>query len=148
MIDITQLTGKQQDALVRYTPAHGKSETGILSSWNEEHVFVRYGGNATGTATRPADLAFVTEYQVAMRGWKDGKLVYEEIYSFPVNDESNSDALGRLAEQHALKLEADKDSRHMMEIEFLDEPNPEERYYRWGTDPGGMVRPAALDWEP
>jgi hypothetical protein len=29
----------------------------------------------------------------------------------------------------------------MIEIEFLDEPDVNERYFRIGVDPGGMVKP-------
>ena len=34
---------------------------------------------------------------------------------------------------------------HMIEIEFLDEPNREQAFFRIGTDPRGMVRPVGVD---
>jgi hypothetical protein len=47
-----------------------------------------------------------------------------------------------LAQQHAKKLAAH--DLHMIEIEFLDEPNEQERFLRFGTDPSGMVMPIAF----
>ncbi len=36
---------------------------------------------------------------------------------------------------------------HMIEVEFLDEPNPLQRYFRFGTDPDMMVMPRAVEFE-
>jgi hypothetical protein len=32
----------------------------------------------------------------------------------------------------------------MVELEFLDESNPRHRYFRFGTNPDGMVIPIAI----
>jgi hypothetical protein len=34
--------------------------------------------------------------------------------------------------------------RHIIEIEFLDEPDPKQRYFRFGTDPNGMTVPVEI----
>ena len=42
---------------VEYTPAHGPSEIGEVTSFNDQWVFVKYGvGNITSKATRREDL--------------------------------------------------------------------------------------------
>lgn len=47
-----------------------------------------------------------------------------------------------LAKKHAKAIVARK---HMIEFEFLDEPDVEQRFLRVGTDPAGMVKPVAID---
>ena len=79
--------------------------------------------------------------RLAIRGYASGKLQFEERVS--LDEEELDDVLPRLGENHALALV--NHSLHMIEIEFLDEPNPNERYFRFGTDPSGMVMPRAID---
>ena len=49
---------------VIYTPygdyEHKKIEEGVITSFNDKVVFVRYGSGSTSAATDPADLEFST----------------------------------------------------------------------------------------
>jgi predicted urease superfamily metal-dependent hydrolase len=47
----------------------------------------------------------------------------------------------KLAQQHRAIV---ADHAFMVEFEFLDEANRNERFLRLGTDPRGMVQPMAL----
>lgn len=47
-----------------------------------------------------------------------------------------------LASKHAAMMAT---RRGMVEIEFLDELNPDQRFFRIGTDPAGTVLPPAVD---
>jgi hypothetical protein len=75
--------------------------------------------------------------RIAVRGFVAGKLEFEEFMDADAVD------LAEVAESHALRLI--RFPAHMIEIEFLDDPNPEERFFRFGTEPTGMVRPLRVD---
>lgn len=82
--------------------------------------------------------------RLAIRGYIGHMKVLEE---FPVVDDSG-DGMERLAKSQAERMLAmPGGERHMIEIEFLDEPNPLERFFRMGTDPAGMVLPIELKLE-
>jgi hypothetical protein len=60
---IKDLTENDIGRNVIYTPNHSTSknpatEPGILSSWNVQVVFVRYGMGSTAAATNPEQLHF------------------------------------------------------------------------------------------
>lgn len=75
--------------------------------------------------------------KLAIRGYAGRQKIFEEVI------EADDADLERLAERHLERLLAYE--RHMIEFEFLDEPDPLQRFFRFGTDPGGMVMPVAID---
>ena len=74
---------------------------------------------------------------LAIRGFAGKRKVFEDRAYVEVDQLQN--VLPQLAEAHVTKLVAHE--LHMIEIEFLDEPDPMERYFRFGTDPSGMIMP-------
>jgi hypothetical protein len=60
-----------------------------------------------------------------------------------VSEANLSELLPQLAEEHSSAMV--KGEYGMIEIEFLDEPDPMERFFRIGVDPKGMVAPVAID---
>lgn len=57
-MQISNLTEKDVGRSVTYHPKHGAPEHGILSSWNEKYVFVRYTQGSTAAACDPQQLEF------------------------------------------------------------------------------------------
>jgi hypothetical protein len=81
--------------------------------------------------------------RLAIRGFVKGKVLFED--RVELDDPGLENLLPRLAEKHGLAM---KDhTLHMIEIEFLDEPDPLARFFRFGTDPEGMVAPMRIDLE-
>lgn len=77
--------------------------------------------------------------KAAVRGFAGKTKIFEEIVDFDVDD-ANFEDVARAQLRRMLPY-----PKHMIEIEFLDEPNPLERFFRFGTDPSGMVVPIKLD---
>ena len=78
--------------------------------------------------------------RLAIRGFVGKTVKFEDCIEVSMMDLDT--VLPKLAEEHAEKLTAHE--LHMIEIEFLDEPNKHARFFRFGTDPSGMVVPIAL----
>lgn len=78
---------------------------------------------------------------IAIRGYAGGKVQFKELAL--LEDDHLEEVIRHLALKHCAALAAHK--LHMIEIEFLDEPNQDERFFRFGTDPSGMVMPIELD---
>ena len=78
--------------------------------------------------------------RLAVRGFAGKHIVFEDRIDVPPAD---LDSVVRTrAEEHARKMAAH--GLHVIEIEFLDEPNENERFFRFGPDPSGMVMPEAI----
>lgn len=81
--------------------------------------------------------------KIAFRLYKKGKLALFEQREIP--DDKWEDVADQLGEEHAEKL---FEEPHMIEIEFLDEPDINQRFFRFGTDPNGMIEPMQIALEP
>jgi hypothetical protein len=76
--------------------------------------------------------------QMTIRGFIGGVLQFEEQLDGEAVD------LESLAEGHGLTILAlPGGDMHMIEIEFMDEPDPLTRFFRFGTDTSMMVMPMA-----
>lgn len=78
--------------------------------------------------------------RLVVRGFADGKELFKDRVS--LEEAELEDVVPELAQKHAAAMAAKR--LHMIEIEFLDEPNPEERFFRFGTDSRGMVIPVQV----
>ncbi len=78
-------------------------------------------------------------YPIAIRGFIGGVQQFEETVDADTAD------LEALSERHALAmLSLSGGEKHMIEIEFLEEPDEMQRFFRFGTDLDGMVKPIAV----
>ena len=78
--------------------------------------------------------------RIIVRGYGDGKLVLEERL------ETTFEKLKPIAERQVEQLMPYE--LHMIEIELLDEPDPLQRFLRFGTDPRRMVEPREIGGTP
>lgn len=75
--------------------------------------------------------------RLAFRGYVGRVVQFED--RVEIDEAELMRLLPELAEKHAVALA--RHELHMVEIEFLDEPDPLQRYFRFGSDPPGMVAP-------
>jgi len=75
--------------------------------------------------------------RIRVGGWIDGRLEFDE--SMDVDEQE----LEEVALTHIERLA--NHPLHMLEIEFLDEPDQNARFFRMGTDSRQMVDPVRLE---
>jgi len=98
----------------------------------------RYGHHERSTLPRT---------RLAFRGYVGDELKLEE--RIEATDEELALFLDTLGEKHGKALLAMPGGEyHTIEIEFLDEPDPMNRFFRFGTDPRRMVKPIKLKDDP
>lgn len=81
--------------------------------------------------------------RVVIRGFAEGKLLFKDQVEVEGDDALEESLLLQLAEKHGDQIA--RHALHMIEIEFLDEPDPIQRFFRFGTDRAGMVEPVRID---
>jgi hypothetical protein len=79
--------------------------------------------------------------RVAIRGFVRGQKIFED--RLDLDPEEMDQLLPELAKKHSDKMLTYE--LHVIEMEFLDEPDQMQRYFRFGTDKSGMVRPIKIN---
>lgn len=80
-------------------------------------------------------------YTVLVRGFKSGKLIFEDHIEM-INEADVERLIPTLAAEHAAKME--DGTLGMIEMEFPDEPDPLDRFFRIGVETDGMVAPIEI----
>lgn len=80
------------------------------------------------------------DIRVAIRGYKNGEQIFEDVLDIAWN-QGGDDLISDAARRHADVIQG---SLHMIEIEFLDEEDPDQRFFRIGNDPRRMVAPVRV----
>jgi hypothetical protein len=80
--------------------------------------------------------------RVVIRGFKNNQRVFEDTLDLAGEREMEA-ILPEIATKHGAIL---ADALHMIEMEFLDIEDPNERFFRFGTDPRGMVMPIEIEF--
>ncbi len=79
----------------------------------------------------------------AFRGFSEGRLLFEDLI-IAEDGEPFERAVEQAMQAHAEEILAHE--KHVIEVEDLDEPDPMQRFTRFGTDPDGMTIPIKLDF--
>jgi hypothetical protein len=79
--------------------------------------------------------------RVIARTFLRGEIVSEDLMR--VHKTATDELIAQIAERHARACAAG--TIDMVELEFLDEPDPADRFFRIGTNPDGMVMPIGID---
>jgi hypothetical protein len=79
--------------------------------------------------------------RMKVRGFKSGRLLWAEDLVFAEVELER--LLPALAQEHIDEIKAGR--LGMIELEFLDEPDPMQRFFRIGVEQEGMVVPIRID---
>jgi len=79
--------------------------------------------------------------RLAIRGFVGKTMKFEDLVE--LDEEKLDSVLVQLGEKHARAMAAHE--LHMIEIEFLDEPDVSQRFFRFGSDPSAMKNPIAVE---
>jgi hypothetical protein len=79
--------------------------------------------------------------RMVARGYLGDELVFRE--NITLDEEQLENVVADMALRHSAAMAADE--LDMIEFEFLDEPDPDQRFFRIGTNPDGMVMPIEVD---
>lgn len=80
--------------------------------------------------------------RIAVRGYTAGSKIFEELREID-DGEDDEKVWTAMADDHMRRL-GGPETPFMIEIEFLDEPNVNHRFFRVGTDPSRMQNPMAV----
>jgi hypothetical protein len=78
--------------------------------------------------------------RVCIRGKAGNNLLFEDTLNF----DEDLDAIEAMVQKHTPYLLANP--LHVIEFEFLDEPDPLQRFFRLGTDRDHMVIPILINF--
>ena len=78
--------------------------------------------------------------RLAVRGYLDRALKFEE--HLELSDAEIPSLIGLVGEKHAEAMAIGE--LDMVEFEFLDDPDPLQRFFRIGTNPSLMVKPMQI----
>lgn len=81
--------------------------------------------------------------KIAFRLYKRGKLILDEAHD--VTEDKWKDLAQQLGKEHAEEMFKHP---HIVEVEFLDQPNPAFRFFRFGTDVERMKNPLRISLTP
>lgn len=79
--------------------------------------------------------------RLVVRGYLGSELIFRQ--NLALDSALVDSVIAAMAPKHSAAMAAHE--LDMIEFEFPDDPNPDERFFRIGTNPDGMVMPIEVD---